>query len=144
MSLDDRQIALVRESFEEMKPNLEDASVAFYERLFEIEPRLRPLFRDNIHDQGMRFMAAVGTILDQLDEPGGGTETTTRLGEGHAALGIRPGDFKPMRIALIDTFRSTLGARFTEDHAEAWGRAYDEIADAMVRAGGGNADTADR
>lgn len=135
MALDETEIALLRESYKAMTPRLEDASVFFYERLFAIAPELRPMFRDEIPNQGMRFMTAVGTILERLDAPGGASDTLARLGQGHAALGVEPGHFAPMRTALLETFRETLGPGFTERHAAAWGRAYDEIAAAMVRAG---------
>ena len=136
MALDQQEIRLVRESFEDLRPELEDASVAFYERFFARAPELRGLFRTDIEDQGMRFMSAVGTILDSLDRPAEAGTTVERLGEGHAALGVRPEHFAPMRAALIDTFRQTLGSRFTEAHAAAWGKAFDEIAAGMVAAGG--------
>ena len=134
MALTPAEIAMLRESFSELSPELEEASVAFYQRLFAIAPELAPLFRTDIENQGMRFMSAVGTILDRLDDPEDTDGFLLRLGEGHAALGIKPEHFLPMRAALIETFRETLGDRFTAERAAAWRKAYDLIASGMLAA----------
>ncbi|HUF56582.1 MAG TPA: globin domain-containing protein [Thermohalobaculum sp.] len=135
MALSEREVLLLRESFDALGPDLEDASVTFYARFFARAPELRGFFRTDLQDQGMRFMSAVGTILDRFGAPDGAGETIARLGEGHAALGVRPDDFKPMRAALIETFGHMLGERFTDAHAAAWGKAFDEIAGGMIATG---------
>ena len=135
MAVSKREIGLLRESFDAIRPEIEDASVAFYERFFARAPELRSFFRTDIEDQGMRFMSAVGTILDRFGDPEAAGETITRLGEGHAALGVQPEHFQPMRAALIETFEHVLGDRFTDAHAAAWGKAFDEIAAGMIATG---------
>lgn len=132
MRLTPAEIAMLRESFAELHPELDEASVGFYQRLFAIAPELGPLFRTDIHDQGMRFMSAVGTILDRLEAEGDADGMLQRLGEGHAAIGVRPEHFVPMRAALLETFRETLGDRFTPQRAAAWRKAFDLIASGML------------
>ena len=39
------QVTLVQESFELVVPIAETAAVLFYDRLFELDPSLRPLFK---------------------------------------------------------------------------------------------------
>lgn len=135
MAVSKREIVLLRESFDALGPDIEDASITFYERFFARAPELRSFFRTDVEDQGMRFMSAVGTILDRFDAPTGAGETITRLGEGHAALGVQPDHFAPMREALIETFVQMLGERFTDAHAAAWAKAFDEIAGGMIATG---------
>ena len=135
MPMSKQEIGLLRDSFDALRPDLEDASVIFYNRFFARAPELRSFFRTDVEDQGMRFMSAVGTILDRFGDPDGAGETITRLGEGHAALGVQPGHFPPMREALIETFGQMLGERFTDAHAAAWGKAFDEIASGMIATG---------
>lgn len=135
MALTPAETRLLHETFEAIRPDLEEASVAFYERLFDRAPELQALFRDDIADQGMRFMSAVGLIIDRLDSGEDAGDHLGRLGAGHAALGIDPDHFKPMREALLETFHARLGRRFTPEAAAAWARAYDEIAAAMIAAG---------
>ena len=134
MKLSKDEIATLRESFAELKPQLEDASVAFYKRLFAIAPDLETLFRADIENQGMRFMTAVGTILEQLENQGEAEDILKRLGEGHAAMGIKAEHFAPMRQALLETFAEILGDRFTTPRERAWGKAYDRIASGMISA----------
>lgn len=135
MALTSEETRLLRQTFEAIRPDLEDASVAFYERLFQRAPHLEEMFRSDIANQGMRFMSAVGLIIDRLESGREASPHLRRLGEGHAALGVEPEHFDPMRDALIETFRVRLGDRFPPEAADAWRKAYDEIAAAMIAAG---------
>ena len=40
----------------------------FYDRLFEIDPDLRPLFRGDIQQQAHRLMATITFAVDGLDD----------------------------------------------------------------------------
>lgn len=135
MALAQQEIALLRGSFEALRPELDEASQAFYRRLFAIAPELETMFRTDIENQGMRFMSAVSMILERLERKGEAEQEIERLGEGHAALGVQAGHYAPMRTALIETFDEVLGPTFTDEHARAWGKAYDEIAAGMIAAG---------
>lgn len=134
MPLTPEDTRLLTETFL-LLPEVEEVSVAFYERLFLRAPQLRPMFRDDIANQGMRFMTAVRTIVGRLEARGEAADHLARLGRDHAALGVRPEHFEPMREALIETFRATLGDAFTPAAEVAWCRAYDEIAAAMIAEG---------
>jgi hemoglobin-like flavoprotein len=136
MNLTATQIALIRESFHLLKPNVEDASTLFYDRLFETAPDLRPLFRGDIAGQGMRFMSTLGVILDQLDDPHALRPYVERLAQGHAAYGVKPEHFRPMGQALIQTMRETLGDRFPKGADIAWEAAYDHLAEKMIQFAG--------
>ncbi|MGD8310860.1 MAG: globin domain-containing protein, partial [Chromatiales bacterium] len=68
MALTKAQIRLIRESYKLLKPEVEEASELFYQRLFEIAPEVRPLFRHDMAGQGMRFMNTLGIILRDIDD----------------------------------------------------------------------------
>ena len=51
-----QQIALVRSSFAEVSPIADSAAKLFYSRLFELDPSLRPLFRNSLDAQGSKLM----------------------------------------------------------------------------------------
>jgi len=130
------QINLIRDSFDRMQPHVEFASMLFYDRLFEIAPELRGLFRADMAGQGMRFMSTMSVILQNLDDPEALGPYLERLAIGHGAYGVKPKHFRPMGQALIQTMRETLGSGFPEDAAAAWGAAYDHIARQMIALGG--------
>ncbi len=133
MTLSAGEIALIRDSFERLQPFVQDASELFYQRLFEIAPELRPLFRSDMTGQGMRFMTTLTVIVQHLDDPAALAPYLRRLAAGHAAYGVKAEHFKPMGEALIVTMRETLGAEFPEGAEQAWRAAYDLMAQEMLR-----------
>ena len=136
MDLTTAQIALILDSFQRLKPDVEAASVLFYERLFEIAPELRSMFRSDMAGQGMRFMSTLGEIIQLLDNPDALRPHLERLAKGHAAFGVKPEHFKPMGQALIQTMRETLDEDFSEAAADAWEAAYAHMAGEMIALAG--------
>lgn len=132
MPITAREIQMVKESFREVLQESPPGSTVFYDQLFARAPQLRPLFRDDLAGQGMKFMTTLGTIVEALDRPDALDAELSSLAEGHAALGIKAGQFAPMGEALMDTFRATLGAAFSPALEAAWRAAYGEIADKMI------------
>ena len=132
MNLTDQEISQIRESMRWLKPEIERVAPKFYDDLFRRDPALRAMFRDNLDEQGMRFMTAVSVITDYLDDPIGLNAEVARLAEGHRAMQIRAKDYHSMEEALIDTFREALGARFSPDMQRAWRHAFRQIGEAMM------------
>lgn len=132
MTLTTTQIGLIRDSFSDLQPNMENASGLFYQRLFEIAPELRELFNDDMAGQGMRFMSTLGVIVGHFDDPEALRPYLERLAQGHAAYGVKPEYFHPMGQALIRTMRETLGDEFSKEAAAAWETAYDHLTCQMI------------
>lgn len=135
MQLSPSEIALLRASYARVSEDAETASIAFYDKLFKLAPEVRPYFRDDIADQGMRFFSAMKVILDRLEDPKSLHESLQRLAAGHAALGIHAEHFEPMGKALIATMQDSLGPDLTPETEAAWEKAYNQIAEAMISAG---------
>ncbi|MFQ5622581.1 MAG: globin domain-containing protein [Paracoccaceae bacterium] len=127
------QLAVIRKSFALLEDNLETVSGLLYQRLFEIKPDFRPMFRSDIIDQGMRFMSTLRTIVNHLESPESLHPFLVELAEGHAAYGVGPEHFPPMGEALIWTMKKTLGDGMPEGAEEAWRAAYKHVADEMIR-----------
>jgi len=135
MSLTPAQIALVRGSFDRIRENLAPPSAYFYETLFRHAPELRPMFRDDLEGQGMRFMSTLALVVDHLDAPERLEARFAELGRLHAVLGVHPEHFKPMEEALIDTLRNRLGDDMTPETEAAWRAAYEDLSAEIVRRG---------
>jgi nitric oxide dioxygenase len=135
MNLTAAQIELIRDSFHRLEPDAEVAEM-FYDRLFEIAPELRAMFRSDMTGQGMRFMSTLRVIVQHFDEPEALRPYLEKLAKGHAAYGVKPEHFRPMGQALIWTMRKTLGEAFPEGADIAWAAAYDHLADEMIALAG--------
>ena len=132
MELTDKQIEIIRESYQRLIPEVDRVSLEFYKDLFGREPKLKAMFRDDLEEQGMRFMSAIGVIVENLDDPTRLKEKVDLLSDGHAAFGIKPEAYRSMEEALVDTFAHALGEKFTNPVELAWRSAFRQICDAMI------------
>lgn len=132
MQLTESQIATLKSSYQMLKPHLERVAPEFYQDLFRRDPSLRELFRENLDEQGMRFMSAIGVIIQNADNPERLEHEIGLIAKGHAAMKIRPEWYHTMQEALLDTFRYALGARFTDEIHLAWRNVFEQICERMA------------
>ena len=132
MKLSNREIELIRESHARLLPEVKRVSEEFYLDLFSREPEIKELFRDDLAEQGMRFMSAIHVIVDNLDDMEAMDAEIDKLAAGHAALHIKPIWYRHMQEALIDTFAAALGERFTNEIELAWRSAFNQISERMA------------
>lgn len=135
MALNSIELELIRNSFKVLSRDMETHSQEFYEALFRREPGLRSLFREDLTGQGMKFMTALGTIVENLGSDEKNAAKYAELGHLHAKLGVRPEHFEPMGEALIDTLRSVFGEEFTPTLESAWREAFDQVSTNMIERG---------
>ena len=113
------------------------AGALFYERLFEVNPDFRPLFRDDMRIQGVRLMTMLAVIVYNLPEAGQSPPAIRDLAIRHVEYGVRPADYDALREALLWTLEQALGKDFRPSVRKAWTVCYDELADEMKAAVGG-------
>ncbi len=135
MTLTDTEIDLIRSGFAELRTDLRPRSLSFYEALFRRAPELKPMFREDLTGQGMRFMATLGILVDNLDDMEGLSRRCAELGGSHRALGVKAEYFEPMGDALIETLGDALGGALTAEAEMAWRKAYRSFADRIIAAG---------
>lgn len=136
MQLTDTEIGLIRDSHRRLITESDRLGKEFYIDLFNRIPEARPLFRDDLEGQGMRFMTAINVIVENLDDLRAMEAEIDKLAKGHAALPIKPEWYRQMQEALIDTFAAALGERFTNDMELAWRSAFSQICDRMIEIAG--------
>lgn len=126
-----RQIALVQETFQRIQPVLEQAAALFYDRLFALEPDLKPLFKGDIDQQGRKLMLVIATAVHNLHRLEDIAAALQALGRRHAGYGVREGHFGLVAVALLWALERGLGEAFTDEVEEAWTVAYMELATIM-------------
>ena len=129
------EVEQIRDSFADLQENLDAHSAYFYESLFRHAPDLRPMFRDDLEGQGMKFMRTLGVIIGKLRDEDSLAPQYTDLGKKHAMLGVIASQFEPMEAALMDTLRKALGDKFTPELETAWRKAYAQVSANMIRRG---------
>jgi hemoglobin-like flavoprotein len=124
----------VQASFRRLAGAPEALAADFYARLFELDPSLRPLFRDDLRSQGRKLTAALAYVVHGLDRPDTILEDVRTLARRHTAYGVEPSHYGTVGEALLSTLSARLGADFTPDLRAAWTEAYALLAGAMMAA----------
>lgn len=128
------QKILVQESFEKVVPIAGAAAQLFYDRLFELNPKLQDLFKGDMDEQGKKLMTMIGVAvkgLDRLDEIVPAVEA---LGRRHVGYGVEDKDYDTVGEALIWTLEQGLDSAFTPEVKEAWIVVYGILAGTMKEA----------
>jgi hemoglobin-like flavoprotein len=126
------QIALVEDSFRHVAPIAEPAAAIFYQRLFALDPALRPLFAHaDMGEQGRKLMQAMGFVVANLRRPDQLLPVVAELGRKHAGYGVQAAHYGTVGAALLATLEEGLGTFFTPEVKEAWAAAYGLLAGVM-------------
>ncbi len=133
--MDEQTIKLLQESFAEVMGMRAEAAALFYERLFAIDPALRPLFGEaDMRSQEMKLMAALALVVGKLRQLGEVIPVLETLAVKHVAYGVEERHYATVGQALIQTLSLAFGARFTPELRNAWLTAYGAISGVMIAA----------
>ena len=124
-------VSLVKESFGWVAPISDNAAAIFYARLFETNPDLKSLFKNDMKEQGRKLMATIAVVVNSLDRLGDVLAAVQSLAVRHAGYGVKSRDYDAVGDALIWTLATGLGERFTDLHKAAWAEVYTNVANIM-------------
>ena len=134
--MNDAEIRLVRDSFTKVEPIADTAAELFYDRLFELDGDLKPLFHSDLRQQGRLLMKMVGTAVNHLTDLDTLVPIVQRLGARHRIYGVEPSHYDTVGQALLWTLEQGLGDHFTPEVASAWANAYGLLSGVMMEAAG--------
>ncbi|MEP7296351.1 MAG: globin domain-containing protein [Burkholderiales bacterium] len=125
-----QQIDLVQRSWMQVFALRETAATMFYDRLFALDPALRPLFKDPAA-QATKLFDTLDALVTSLDDAAALTRLGATLGASHAGYGVTPAHYDTLRAALMWTLQASLGTLFSTPVREAWEETYRALAGAM-------------
>ena len=128
------QKQLVQGTFSQVAPIADTAARLFYDRLFELDPSLRPLFRGDMEEQGRKLMQMIGAAVSGLDDLDALVPVVQDLGRRHAGYGVLDSHYDTVGEALLWTLGQGLGDKFTPEVEAAWAQTYTVLADVMKQA----------
>jgi hemoglobin-like flavoprotein len=137
-----RQIELVRESFEVIRGNSGPVAMLFYGRLFDLDPKLRQLFKTEMREQSRKLMDMLTSIVEHLDSLERVRPQLRELGNKHVGYGVRPEHYETVGSALLWAFGQALGREFQPEVRAAWLTAIHTISREMLS--GADEDTSSR
>lgn len=131
------QNEIVRETWSHVAPIADTAAKLFYERLFEIDPTARPLFKaDDLPEQRRKLMQTLDQLVRGLDHLDDLVPVIEELGRRHVRYGVRDAHYDTVGAALLWTLEQGLGARWTPEARAAWTDVYTLTAGVMRNAAG--------
>jgi hemoglobin-like flavoprotein len=126
------QVKAVQESFSKVAPISEQAAELFYGRLFEIAPAVKPLFRNDMKEQGKKLMGTLAVVVNGLSNLESILPAASALAKKHVGYGVKAADYEPVGAALLWTLERGLGEHWTPELATAWGTAYTVLSEYMI------------
>nr|PZN16044.1 MAG: hemin receptor [Pseudomonadota bacterium] len=128
------EIDFVQSDWAKVVPIAETAATLFYDRLFELDPKLRSLFKSDLSEQKIKLMKMIGYAVNSLDNLSEIVPAVQALGKRHATYGVVSEHYETVGVALLSTLKKGLGPAFDEAHEAAWGKVYGILADTMRNA----------
>lgn len=124
------EIDLIQRSWMQVFALRETAATMFYDRLFALDPTLRPLFKDPA-TQATKLFDTLDALVGSLDDAAALTRLGAALGASHLRYGATPARYETLRSALMWTLQASLGTLFTAPVRDAWDSTYRALAGAM-------------
>jgi hemoglobin-like flavoprotein len=129
------QMTLIRDTWRQVGPIADTAAALFYDRLFELDPDVRVLFRGtDMARQHAALVQAITAVVDGLDRFDKLVPNIEALGRRHNAYGVTDRHYDTVGEALLWTLEKGLGDAWTPEAADAWTEAYGAISHIMRNA----------
>ncbi|KAK7278626.1 hypothetical protein RJT34_23660 [Clitoria ternatea] len=144
----ERQEALVKSSWEELKQNILHHSIRFFTLIVEIAPATKNMFSflkdyDEIPQNNTKLQFHTVKVFEmtyesavQLRKKGVViTDVTLQyLSSIHVPKGVTDAHFEVIKEALLKTIKEAMEDEWSEELGNAWEIAYDELAAAIKKA----------
>ncbi len=122
---------IIRDSWAEVEPRIEEMGRLFYATLFRIAPESRDLFPVNMEVQRSRLMRALVHVVQMIDQPDELVPFLEQLGRDHRKFGVVAQHYEAVGEALITAIATTAGPAWTPAVRDAWTDAYAAVSTAM-------------
>ena len=125
-------VALVQQTWNQVLPIADDAARLFYNRLFQLDPSLRAMFRQTDMAEQRKKLLQMITVavrgLNKLDEL---VPAVRALGARHVGYSVQDHHYDTVGAALLWTLEQGLGEAFTEEARQSWTETYYTRANVM-------------
>lgn len=134
MAITQRQKTLVVDSFAKVEKISDVAAAIFYKKLFEYDPSLKRLFKNDIKSQGRKLMSALKLAVSSLNDLDTLVPVLQKMAVKHVEYGVKAEDYTPVGNALLFALGKGLGEAFTHELKQAWIAIYKTVANVMREA----------
>lgn len=127
------QAEIVKKSFPKILAGTLSATHILYDKLFELSPDTRDLFKKtSMERQSQMLIAAIGKLVKSIDNWDTVKPDLEALAKRHAGYGLSPEHFVYFGHAFIHMLKSMYGSEWNTDLEEAWKVVYEKISEVMI------------
>jgi hemoglobin-like flavoprotein len=124
--------ATLRTTWAMVAPISDAAANLFYDRLFVLDPSLRPMFANaDMKEQRRKLMQAIAAVINGVDQLDMLVPTLQTLGRNHARYGVIDRHYETVGAALLWALEQGLKGAWTPAAKSAWIAAYTTVATVM-------------
>src|SRR5688572_4624034 len=135
MTISAAQKDIIQDSFTEVAIESDRAAELFYNRLFEIAPATKELFKSaDMSLQGQKLMQTLAVVIAGLDNLEQIVPSVQSLAKRHVSYGVTAEHYGLVGEALIWMLNEVLGDGFTEEAKSAWLEVYTLVAKTAIDA----------
>jgi hemoglobin-like flavoprotein len=125
------QVYILEQSFNRILPQKQAFAQAFYDRLFERFPQVKPLFmHTDMKLQQNKLLAALALVVSNLRHPEKLAEPLKELGQRHESYHVRPEHYAMVGTILVETL-ARFDPAWSMELQTAWIGAYQTIVEQM-------------
>lgn len=128
------QIKLVEFTWDNVMSNTHEAGIIFYGKLFELNPDLKLLFKEDYRAQARELVALITFVVHKLPNIQEITDDVKALGLRHRNYNVKPEYYHDVGTALLWTLQQVLRDQWTEEIKSAWQAVYAHLSGIMIAA----------
>jgi len=112
----------------------ESTTMELFEQLFAIDPRLRFLFPEDLHDQKHRLMSMIGFIVRKVERWDFVEPRLRNLGVRHVSYGVSAADYASFEQAMLAVLKKKLQLDDDSEVLRAWSALFHAVSNTMIDA----------
>ena len=131
--LNPRQILLIKVSWSYLSGRIEEFGDTFYRTLFEMEPTLKAMFKNDMAHQHQKFSTMINHIVAHIQHTPGLDPELRQMGHRHIDYGVAPEHYDSMMIAFLLALEKRLKRKWDNETKEAWTMGFVYVVSQMRR-----------
>lgn len=130
--LNTKSIQIVKDTWADLIAHGPEIGQRFYERLFQLHPEYKKLFKGNDKDQHKKLAFAITLIITKLNKLDQISEEVRSLAARHVKYGVKPEYFAPFIKLFVETIASVRSERWKPEYSVAWYEVMKVVGDAIA------------
>ncbi|MCE7733504.1 MAG: hypothetical protein GPJ54_01415 [Candidatus Heimdallarchaeota archaeon] len=110
----------------------------FYNKLFELDPISKPLFKTDLISQGWKLIDTLTFVIDSINSITkfeNVRQKIVELGAKHVEYKVQDYQYPIVLESFLYTFNLLLADSFTKDMKNSWVKFYNYVGDIMINSG---------